>query len=94
MYKLKNHQVVLESISDNMAALIQNYQYCANSTINTATMGYYMVKFMPEPYILQEETMYNGKISTAGKLVFKYQYMNCTQDNTEWYWEKNHKRTI
>ena len=43
---------------------------------------------MPEPYTLQEETEYDLKISTAGELVFEFQYINCIQDNTKWYWGK------
>ena len=30
-----------------------------------------------------------GEISTDGKLVVKYQYMNCMQDNKIWYLEKS-----
>ena len=29
------------------------------------------------------------KNSSAGKLVVKYQYMNCMKDNTKWYWEQS-----
>ena len=46
---------------------------------------YYVIKFMPEPYPLQEETTCDGKIITACELVVKYQYMNCMQDNINWY---------
>ena len=68
-----------------MDALLQAVQYGAINTIDTATMGYYVIKFISEPYTLQEETMCGGKISTAGEQVLKYQYMNCMQDNTKCY---------
>ena len=51
--------------------MVQTYQYCAINTTDTDTTGYYVIKFMPETYTLQEETIYNGKISTAGELVIK-----------------------
>ena len=66
-----------------MAALVQTGKYGAINTKDTATMGYYVIKFMSEHYTLQEETMCDGKISTAGELVVKSQYMNCIQYNTK-----------
>ena len=49
-------------------------------------MGYYVIKFMSVYYTLQEETMFDGKISNSGELVAKSQYMNCIQDNMKFYW--------
>ena len=69
------HQVVLYVISDNMAALIQNGQYRAINTTDTNTMGYYVIKLFSEAYPIQEETMCDRQISTAGELVIKAQYM-------------------
>ena len=54
----------------------------------SATMDYYLIQLMSEPYTPQEETMYNRKIGTASLIVVKSQYMNCMQDNTKWYWGK------
>ena len=45
-----------------------------------------MIKFVSEAYTLQEETMSNGQISTAGELVVKVQYIKCIQDNKKLYW--------
>ena len=55
-----------------------------------------MIKLISEPYTLQEETMCDGKISTACELVVKSQYINCMQDNTKWNWEQKpqHKNII
>ena len=55
---------------------------------DTSTMGYYVIKFMSEPYTIQEEKMFDGKFTTAGEIVVKAQYMNCLQDNMNWYWEQ------
>ena len=66
--------------------------YCKLGDINTTdttTMGYYVIKPVSESYTLQEEIMCDGKISSAGELVVKYQYTNCMQDNTKWYWEQS-----
>ena len=77
-----------------MDALVQTDKYGAINIRDTSTMGYYVIKFMSEPYTLQEEIMCDGKISTSSELVVKSQYMKCMQDTTKWYWGKNHNRTI
>ena len=90
----KINQVVINGISENVAALVQNGIYVAIKTINTSITGYYVIKFMSESYTLQEEKMCDGQISTAGELVVKSKYMKCMQDNTKWYWENYHNKTI
>ena len=47
------HQVVLDSISDNMDRLIQSGKYGATTTTDSTEMGYYMIKFSSEAYTLQ-----------------------------------------
>ena len=42
----KINQFVLEGLSENMAALIQNYTYGAINTADTTTMGLYVITFM------------------------------------------------
>ena len=59
-----------------MAALVQTGQYGAINMTDTVTMGYYVIKFMSEPYTLQEEKMYYVQISTSVELAVKSQYMN------------------
>ena len=73
-----------------MYSLVQTDKYGAINTTDTSTIGYYVIKFMPEPYTLQEETMCDGQISTGGELVFKVQYLNCMKYKTKWYWLKKH----
>ena len=84
----KIHQVVLDGISKKMDELVQTGQYGDINTTYTSTMGYYVIKFVSEPYTLQGETMFGRQISTSVELVFKSQYMDCMKDNTEWCWEQ------
>ena len=49
-----------------MAALAQTGKYGAIYKKDMNTMGYYVIKFLTETYTLQEDTYYNGKISTSG----------------------------
>ena len=82
----KIHQVVIDGISDNMYALVKTDKYGAINTIDKNTMGYCVIKFVSEPYTLQYKTMFYGKISTSGELVFKAQYINYMQNNMKCYW--------
>ena len=52
-------------------------------------MGYCVIKFVSEASTLQEETICDEKISTAGGLVVKVQYINFIQDNTIFYWKQS-----
>ena len=62
-----------------MSELVQTDKYYAINTIYTNTMVYYVIIFISVTYTLQKETTYNGKISTAGEIIVKYQYMNYIQ---------------
>ena len=42
----KIHQVVLAGISENMAALLQTYEYSFIHTTYITKMGYYVIEFM------------------------------------------------
>ena len=82
------HQVTLDGISYNIASLVRSGKYGSMNTTDSTKMGYYMNKFDSEAFALQKDTTCDGKISKAGKLVVKAQYMSCMQEKTKWYWEK------
>ena len=48
------HKFLLVDISDNMYALVNNGKYGAINTENPTTIGYYVVRFLSEPYTLQD----------------------------------------
>ena len=62
-----------------MAPLVQSVNYCAINTTDTLTMGYYVIKLVSEAYTLQYDTIFDGKISSAGEIVAKAQYLRCMQ---------------
>ena len=47
------HKVVLDGISDNVSAILYNGKYGTINTADPTTMGYYVVKLLPETYTLQ-----------------------------------------
>ena len=77
---------LLDRISDNLYALVQTGKYGDINTTNLTTVGYYVIRFMSKYYTIKEAIMCNRKISSAGELVFKDQYISCMEDNTKWYW--------
>ena len=60
------HQFVLDGISDNMASLFESGKYDAINTIDTTTNEFYVIMFTSEAYTLQDNTIIDGQIITAG----------------------------
>ena len=67
------NKVVLDGINDNMDFLAQ---YGAINSVYRTTMGYYVIKYLPEIYILQEDQTICGQVSNADELVVKYEYLS------------------
>ena len=65
------HKVVFDSISYNIASLVQLVKYGAINAADPTTMGYYVIKYLYEPYILQEYQTTYGKVSKAGYFLVK-----------------------
>ena len=63
------HQVVIYGISDNMASLVQPGKYCVINTANTTANGFYVIQFISEAYTLQNSTIIDGKIISAGDVI-------------------------
>ena len=68
-----------------MALLAESGKYGATNTTDTSTNVFYVIMFISEAYTLQDNTTIDGKIITAGKLVFKSQYLSSMQVDTNWY---------
>ena len=54
-----------------MASLVKSGKYGAINTADTSTNGLYVIMFSSETYTLQNNTIIDRKIITAGKLVVK-----------------------
>ena len=49
-----------------MASLVEPGNYAAINTTDTATNGFYVIKFASEAYTLHDNTTIDGKIITDG----------------------------
>ena len=60
------HKVVLDGISKNMAYIAQLGKYGANNAADPTTMRYYVIKYLSEPYTLQEDHYLEAVTRRAG----------------------------
>ena len=88
------HQVAIDGISDNMDSLVESVQYGAINKTDIVTNRFYVIMFIPEAYILQDNTTTDRQIITAGKLVVKAQYLCSVQVDTNWYWNQHTQQHV
>ena len=88
------HQVVIDSISDNMESLVESGKYGAINTTDTSTNVFYFIMFTSGAYKLQENTKIDGQIITAGELVVNAKYPCLMQVDTNWYWNQQPKHHV
>ena len=79
--------VELYGISDNMSAFFQNVRYGATNNADPTIMGYYVVKFLLEPYMLQDKKTVDKQVIKVGKIIVKAEYLSIMKTNTNWYWQ-------
>ena len=65
------HKVLLYGIDENISSLFQLGKYGAINAANPNTMGYYLIKYLSEPYTLKEDQTIDGQVSKADKPVVK-----------------------
>ena len=59
-----------------MASLVQLGKYGVINAVDPTTMGYYVIKYLSEPFTLQEDQTTYGQVSKVGELVVKYEYLS------------------
>ena len=58
-----------------MDSLVKSDKYGDNNISETATNGFYFIKFISEAYRLQNNTTIDGNIISAGELVVRGEYL-------------------
>jgi len=79
-------QCVLNALEARMSLMIREGEVGAIGTADEAAMGYYLVKWLSEPYALQEDTLdgMSGMIG-AGTMVVDAIYFNRVERAPHWY---------
>ncbi len=79
-------QCILNALEARMSLLIREGKVGAISTADEAAMGYYLVKWLSEPYALQED-MLDGMSGTIGAemMVVNIIYFNRVERAPHWY---------
>ena len=65
------HKVVPDGISENMASLVQLGEYGAIDASGPTKTVYIVIKYLSEPYTLQEYQTIHVKVSKSVELVVK-----------------------
>ena len=68
-----------------MASLVQSGKYVVVNTADTTTSLLYVIIFVSEAYILQNNTKIDWQIPSDGELVAKAKYLCSMQENMNWY---------
>ena len=68
-----------------MVSLVQSGKYDTINTIDTSTIGYYVINFVSESYTLQDDNTCNRQTISSGEIVVNSQYLICIQENTNLY---------
>ena len=76
---------VLNALEVRVSLMMRSGEVGAVGTTDPAMMGYYMVKWLSEPYTLQEETVGMASLIGTGKMVAKAVYLNRVQCAPYWY---------
>ena len=80
---------MFDGISDNMYSLVKLGIYGAINAAHITKMGYYLIKYISEPYTLQKDQTKDGKVGKAGELVFKAVYLGIVKAKTIFYWKQH-----
>ena len=84
------HKVVLDGISENTASLVQSGIYGAINIYYTTTNGLYVIQFISEAYMIQNNTTIDGQVISASELVVKAQYLCSMQEKPIGIGNNNH----
>ena len=82
---------MLDGISDNMDSILKLGKCGAINALDPETMGYYVVNYLSETYILQGDQTTDGQVNKAGALVGKAEYLSFMKSKTNCYWQQHGK---
>ena len=85
---------VLNALEARMSLAIREGEVGAVGTIDEAVMGYYIVKWLSEPYALQVDAEGISGIVTAGAMVVDGLYFNRVQRAPYWYTQSEERSII
>ena len=87
-------QCVLNALETRISLMMRIGEVGAVGMTDTTAMGYYMVKWLSEPYTLQEETVGMASLIGTGKMVAKAVYFNRVQERAPYWYTLSGELTI
>ena len=82
----ENHKVVIIGISDNMEWLVQLGNIVLYTT-DTKITGDYVVMYVSDAFILQEDITTNWQVSRKVELNVRSEYLRSMKEKSNWYLE-------
>ena len=79
------HKILVQSIGNNMTELVEINWYGVVDTNDSRADGFYVVKFVESPHMLQEEVEVNDEIIESGSLACAAHYMSPALKKSRWY---------
>ncbi len=84
------HNSVLGAMEACMSLMVCKGKMGAIGMVDEAALGYYVVKWLSNPYTLQEETAEGmSRMIDAGTMVADVLYFNRVERGTHWYTQSN-----
>jgi hypothetical protein len=83
------HHSVLGAMEAHMSLMIRKGKVGVIGTADKAMMGYYVIKWLSEPYTLQEETEGMSGMICVGTMVANMLYFNQVERARNWYTQYN-----
>jgi len=87
-------QCVLNALEARVSLMMRIGEVGAVGTTDAAVMGYYMVKWLSEPYTLQEEKGGMASLIGTGNMVAKAVYFNRVQERAPYWYTLSGEHTI
>jgi len=88
----ESHHSVLGAMEAHLSLMIPEGEVGAIGTADEATMGYYVIKWLSEPYTLQEETEGMSGMIGVGTMVATMLYFNQVEGARHWDTQSNRRR--
>ena len=88
------NKAVLDGITANMSSLVKAGHYGAMNCNDPQVGNYYIIKFLSDPYTLQNEITVDGQILKDGELVADACYLTQIRQGSNWYVEAEEEQQL
>ena len=74
--------------------MVKTWKYATFNAAEPKTLGYQFVKYVSYAFTFQEDITTDVKVSNAGELVVRSEYLISTKEKEKWYCQQNGSKHI